>query len=640
MAILQFKNINKAFGGEYLLKNINFSIDQNDKIALIGLNGCGKTTLIKMILGEEGDDISLDTKKNGEIIKKKGLRIAYLSQYLRLEKSNTIFDEVMGVFSHVEKIKKEIEILNKEIANLDGDILSKKMDKLAKLVSQYEQEEGYDLEYRVKQVLNGIGYKEEDYNLVVENLSGGQKSRVALAKILIKEPELLILDEPTNHLDLIAIEWLESFLKNYNNAFILVSHDRYFLDAVAKKVYEIENKKIFMYKGNVTEFRKQKELRLKTQKRAFEKQQVEIKKTEEFVRKYKAGIKSKQAHGRELLLNRLERIEDPSFVIEMMKLKFEIDHPSGEKVLEVRNLKKSYGRLDLFWNINFDVFRGDRIGIIGKNGIGKSTLLKIINKIELQDEGRIKYGNKLKIGYYDQNHKELVEENTIYDELRETKPMSEEETRRMAARFLFKDEDILKKIKNLSGGEKSRVAFLKLILKKPNFLIIDEPTNHLDIYSREVLENSLKDYEGTLITVSHDRYFLENVANKIYIMENQKINIFDGNYDAYKKQIKEKNLKKNNEENIFSYEEQKRIKNRMKFLEKEQQKLEEIIENLEREKKELDKKYKEAGLRNEYEKLVEINKMINKKDEEIIDKMDIWEKNILELEEMRRKQDV
>jgi len=637
MAILQFKNINKVFGGEYLLENINFSIDQSDKIALIGLNGCGKTTLIKMILGEEGDDISIETKKKGEIIQKKGLRIAYLSQYFILENSNTIFDEVMGVFAHLEELKKEIEILNTEIVNLDGEKLLKKMDVLSKLVSQYEQEEGYDLEYRVKQVLNGVGYTEKEYGLIVGNLSGGQKSRIALAKILIKEPELLILDEPTNHLDLVAIEWLESFLKNYSNAFILVSHDRYFLDAVSKQVYEIENKKIFNYKGNVTEFRKQKELRIKTQKRAFEKQQVDIKKREEFVRKYKAGIKSKQAHGRELLLNRLERIEDPTFNIETMKLKFEIEYQSVEKVLEVRNLKKSYEEIDLFWNINFDLFRGDRIGIIGKNGIGKSTLLKIINKIELQDEGRIKYGNKLKIGYYDQNHKDLIEENTIYDELRETKPMSEEETRRMAARFLFKDEDIMKKIKNLSGGEKSRVALLKLILGKPNFLIIDEPTNHLDIYSREVLENSLKDYEGTLITVSHDRYFLEKVVNKIYIMENKKINVFDGDYETYKRQSKDKKQKKTNEGKVLSYEEQKKIKNRIKVLEKEQPKLEDKIEELEIKKEELEKEYKEAGLNNEYEKLLDINKMINKKDEEIMIEMDIWEKNTTELEKIKRE---
>ena len=398
-------------------------------------------------------------------------------------------------------------------------------------------------------------------------MSGGQKSRTALGKILLEEPELLILDEPTNHLDLIAIEWLEKFLKDYNKAVMVVSHDRYFLDNVANRIFEIEGKTLRTYKGNFTDYTIQKEAYLSGAVKAFEKEQDRIKKIEEYVQRYKAGIKSKQARGRQKLLDRMEKMENPVFKKRKMKLKFEIDKPSVDRVLKIEKLSKSYDGKRLFQNLNLEIFRGERVGIIGKNGVGKSTLLKIVNGMEKADSGVVTIGEKVTIGYYDQNHQGLDLKATILNEFLYNYPMSEEEVRTLAGAFLFPEDDVLKVIGSLSGGEKARVTLMKLILKKANFLILDEPTNHLDIYSREVLEEALEDYEGTIIVVSHDRYFLEGIVNTIYEITEEGAEKFKGDYTAYcnsKKEVKEEK----DTEGAVDYEEQKRIKNRISSLER------------------------------------------------------------------------
>ncbi len=621
MAVLQINNIHKSFSGETLLKNISFSIDEKDKIGLVGLNGAGKTTLVKILLEEEYHDIDEDTKIQGTISKKGGLKIGYLSQNFDLNKENRVFDELMSVFSYLKQDYERIQELNERLA-VDLDNFDEIMEELAKLSTKYEQEEGYSIEYKVKQILTGLNFPESLWKNVIGDLSGGQQSRIALGKILLEEPELLILDEPTNHLDLNAIEWLEKFLKDYNKAFILISHDRYFLDNVINKVYELEKKTVNIYRGNFTDYTIQKEAYLTGAIKSYEKEQDKIKKTEEFIRRYKAGVKSKQARGREKILDRMEKMDDPVVSIRKMKLKFQVENVSTDRVVKIENLSKSFDGQEIFRDVNMEVYRGDRIGLIGKNGVGKSTILRILNNLESKDDGKILWGERIKIGYYDQKHEGLNEDATVIEELLNNYPLSEEQARSICGGFLFSEDDAFKKIGNLSGGEKARVALMRLIMDKPNFLILDEPTNHLDIYSREILEYALEDYDGTLVVVSHDRHFLESVVNKIYEITKDGSTLFKGDYEAYKSnfQVNEKDTQGN-----IDYEEQKKIKNRIGSLERKGQKLEESIEALEAEKSILEERYNEAGKVNNLEILVSIQKELDLIEENIMKAMEDWE---------------
>lgn len=629
MALVQFNNIYKGFSGEYVLKNISFSIDEKNKIGLIGQNGAGKTTLVKMILGEETHDCD---EKNvyGTITKKGNINIGYLSQNFDLNEENSVFNEVLSVYSDVLEDHKKIEILNHRLAT-ELEKFDEIMEELSILTVRYEKEEGYSLEYKVKQILTGLNFPQELYNQRVGDLSGGQKSRVALGKILLREPDLLILDEPTNHLDINAIEWLEEFLKTYNKAFILISHDRYFLNNVVKTVYEIERKSINFYKGNFDDYVVQKEIYLSGAMKSYEKEQEKIAKMEEYIERYRAGIKSKQARGRESLLNRMEKMDNPVVNVRKIKLKFEAKRASTDKVLKIKKLSKSFEGKKIFSNLDIDVFKGDRIGLIGKNGVGKSTLLKIINDLESYDSGTIEYGEKLDIAYYDQEHQNINRNNTILEEILDSFPLSEEDARRMAGGFLFGEDEVDKKISSLSGGERARISFMKLMKDKPNLLILDEPTNHLDIYSREVLEESLEDYDGTLIIVSHDRYFLESIVNKIYHITEDGAYLFKGDYNDYKNSNKEKK-----EEKILTndYEEQKKNKNRMNSLIKQLEKVEEEIEKLEKNKEELSKEYEVAGRKNDVGLLMELQEKIDNKDNLIFELMEKWEEIEKELKEL------
>ena len=623
MALLHVDNLYKGFSGETLFKNISFSIDEKDKIGVIGINGAGKTTLIKMLLEEEENDVDPSTNQRGTISKKGNLRIGYLSQNINLNYENTVFDELMLVFGSVLEDYKKIQELSFRI-NLEPDNFDKIMEELAVVTTRYEQEEGYAIEYKVKQILNGLSVQEDLWKQKIGDLSGGQKSRVALGKILLEEPELLILDEPTNHLDLVAIEWLEKFLKDYNKAVMVVSHDRYFLDNVVGRIFEIEGHTLKTYKGNFTEYTIQKEVYLSGAMKAFEKEQEKIKQMEEYIRRYKAGIKSKQARGRESLLNRMEKMENPVVNVRKMKLKFDIDRPSVDRVLKIQNLSKSYDGKKIFQNLNLEIFRGERVGIIGKNGVGKSTLLKIINGTEKADSGVVTIGEKVTIGYYDQNHKGLDEKASILNEFMFNYPMSEEDVRRLAGGFLFPEEDVFKIIGSLSGGEKARVTLMKLILKKANFLVLDEPTNHLDIYSREVLEEALEDYQGTILIVSHDRYFLEGIVNTIYEITENGAEKFHGNYKEYCER-KNKPVVEKDTKGVNDYEEQKRVKNRISSLEKKYNEIEKFIEKLEEKKSLLEEDYNQAGKENNLDKLLEIQEKMEKLDEEIMETMEKWE---------------
>lgn len=623
MALLYVENLYKGFSGETLFKNITFSIDQKDKIGVIGVNGAGKTTLIKMMLEMEENDVDPSTDRRGTISKKGNLKVGYLSQNINLNYENTVFEELMTVFSSVLEDYKKIHELSLRL-NIEEENFDKIMEELSVVSTRYEQAEGYSIEYKVKQILNGLSLPEDLWNVKIGDLSGGQKSRTALGKILLEEPELLILDEPTNHLDLIAIEWLEKFLKDYNKAVMVVSHDRYFLDNVANRIFEIEGKTLRTYKGNFTDYTIQKEAYLSGAVKAFEKEQDKIKKIEEYVQRYKAGIKSKQARGRQKLLDRMEKMENPVFAKRKMKLKFEIERPSVDRVLKIEKLSKSYDGKKLFDNLNLEIFRGERVGIIGKNGVGKSTLLKIVNGMEKADRGTVAIGEKVTIGYYDQNHQGLDLKATILNEFLYNYAMSEEEVRTLAGAFLFPEDDVMKTIGSLSGGEKARVTLMKLILKKANFLILDEPTNHLDIYSREVLEEALEDYDGTILVVSHDRYFLEGIVNTIYEITEEGAEKFKGDYEAYcakKKEAKEEKVS----EGVNDYEEQKRIKNRISSLERKYGEVEKDIEKLENKKEDVQKDYDLAGKINDLEKLLELQNRLEALDNEILSKMEEWE---------------
>ncbi|KXA13662.1 ABC transporter, ATP-binding protein [Fusobacterium equinum] len=622
MALVQVSNLYMGFSGSCLFRDINFSIDEKDKIALIGMNGAGKTTLVKILLGLEYSEVDPRTQQRGNISTKNGIKIGYLSQNPKLDLENTVFEEMMTVFSELQKIHQRMQEINISLANNLGNN-QELMNELGEIAAYYEQHEGYAVEYRVKQILRGLSLKENLWEQKIKNLSGGQLSRVALGKILLEEPDLLVLDEPTNHLDLNSIAWLEKTLKSYPKAIFLVSHDVYFLDNVANRIYEMEGKTLKAYSGNYTDFVIQKEAYLSGAVKAYEKEQEKIQKMEEFIRRYKAGVKSKQARGREKILNRMDKMENPVITTKKMKLKFDTDLQSVDLVLELKKLCKSFSGKKLFENLDLKIYRGERVGIIGKNGTGKSTLLKIVNSLEKESAGSFSVGEKVKIGYYDQNHQGLGLNNNILEELMYHFTLSEEEARNICGAFLFREDDIYKKISSLSGGEKARVAFMKLMLEKPNFLILDEPTNHLDLYSREILMNALEEYSGTLLVVSHDRNFLDQVVRKIYRIEENGFSVFHGDYSSYLEE--EKEVKEKSNEGNLSFEEQKKQRNRVANLERKTKKLEEEIARLEEKKSLCEKEYEEAGRKNDLDALLDLQRKLEEWDEKIFQKLEAWE---------------
>lgn len=632
MALIQVNNLYMGFSGECLFKEVNFSVDEKDKIGIIGVNGAGKSTLIKLLLGLENSEVDPSTNERGVISKKSNLKIGYLAQNTELNKNNTVFNELMTVFNSLLDDYNKIQELNSMLSLNIGDF-EEIMNELGEISERYERNEGYSIEYKIKQILNGLNISENLWNLEISKLSGGQSSRVALAKILLEEPDLLILDEPTNHLDLTSIEWLEKILKDYNKAILLISHDVYFLDNVTNRIFEMEGKRLKDYKGNYSDFLIQKEAYLSGEVKAYEKEQEKIKKMEEFIRRYKAGVKSKQARGREKILNRMEKMENPVIATKKIKLEFDIKTQSVDLVLDIKNLSKRFEDKSLFKDVNLKIYRGERIGLIGKNGTGKSTLLKIINKLEKQTSGEFLLGERVSIGYYDQNHQGLGLNNNIIEELMYYFTLSEEEARNICAAFLFREDDIYKKISSLSGGEKARVAFMKLMLEKPNFLILDEPTNHLDIYSREILMDSLESYPGTILVVSHDRNFLDSIVNKIYELKEIGVEAFDGDYEQYKKQ--KDNIKIKNEEAIKNYEEQKKNRNRLSSLEKKLVKLEEEIQKLELEKEKISLEFTKAGEKNDVDELLRLQELLDSTDLEIMEKLEEWENSEAELNTLK-----
>jgi len=593
-----------------------------------------------MLLGEERVD-GADNNPNevGEIIKSPSVKVGYLSQNHKFsDEKNTIYEEMMSVFSEEREIWSKLQKVNMLLGTAEGEELKSLINQSAELLSLYEAKNGYEIEYKIKQILTGLELTDEYHNLYLKDLSGGERTRVSLAKLLLIEPDLLILDEPTNHLDLVSIEWLEDYLKRYNKTFLLVSHDRIFLDNVCNRIYEIENKKLYKYDGNFSSFILQKEMILKGEIKRYEKEQEKIRKMEEYIERFRVGIKAKQAKGRQKILDRIERTDDPVFNPQRMKLKFETDRISGDNVLKVKNIEKSFGNKKVLNNISFNLYKGERVGIIGKNGIGKSTLLKIIVDKLKKDSGEVDFGSRVKMGYYDQDHQDLTDENTILQEINVSLNLTEEYLRTLAGGFLFSGDDVLKKVKKLSGGEKVRVSFLKLYMKRANFLILDEPTNHLDIYSIEVLEDALENFDGTMLVVSHNRHFLDSICNTIYYLDENGLTKFKGNYEDYKESLK--NMKSSSqtaeeleikEERKLSYQEQKELNKKITKLKRDIVRLENEMEKITLKREGLNREYEIAGKQNDVGKLMEIQEHLDKIELEEMEKMEEWDKKSEEL---------
>lgn len=540
--ILACKQIQKAFGINTILDNVTFHVEEREKAAIVGVNGAGKTTLFKILTGEMGAD-------KGEIYLKKEASLAYLAQNQQIDTEKTIWQEMMTVFEKIYQEEQNLREMENKMSNLSGKDLSDHIKKYAQAQQNFEHNDNYGYESRIKGVLKGLGFLEEDYNLPVYQLSGGQKTRVYLSKLLLSKPDILLLDEPTNHLDISSIQWLEDFLKGYQGTVLLISHDRYFLDKIVTKVIEIENKKSSVYEGNYTFYSKQKEINRQIQQKAYEVQQKEIKHQEDVIKTLRAFNREKsikRAESREKALERMEKVEKPENLPTKMRLRLTPKITSGNDVLKAENLKKSFDTLQLFQNVNFDIKRGEKVAIIGPNGVGKSTLFKILLGKVRQDAGEIKIGTNVHIGYYDQEQQELEESKTIFQEIADAYPTMEiGKIRNILAAFVFTGDDIYKTISSLSGGEKGRISLAKIMLSNANLLMLDEPTNHLDMYSKEILEDAINCYEGTVIYISHDRYFINRTAQKVLELTSTGVNQYLGNYQYYleKKQEQEQNNK-------------------------------------------------------------------------------------------------
>ena len=528
--VLACQNISKSYGINEILSNINFHIEAKEKLAIVGINGAGKSTLLKIIMQEEEAD-------EGQVVIGKDVTLGYLAQHQDIYYDKTIYEELLNVKQDIIDLQAQIRQLETDMKHLSGEELEEALRRYTHMNHTFEMQDGYAFESQITGILKGLGFAENDFNRQVAELSGGEKTRVALGRLLLSRPDVILLDEPTNHLDLNSIAWLENYLKSYDGAVIIVSHDRYFLDKIVTKVVELENTKGTIYHGNYSYYAgKREEVRL-SQYRAYMNQQAEIKHQEEVIAKLKQFNREKsikRAESREKMLNKIERLEKPQQVHDEMRLTLAPCVESGNDVLFVEDLAKSYDSRPLFSNIHMDIKRGERVALIGNNGTGKTTILKIINQLIPKDAGRIVIGAQVHIGYYDQEHQLLHPEKTIFDEMHDAYPdMTNTKIRNVLAAFLFTGEDVFKEIKDLSGGERGRVSLAKLMLSNANFLILDEPTNHLDITSKEILENALNNYTGTVLYVSHDRYFINQTATRILDLQSGGITSYTGNYDYY-----------------------------------------------------------------------------------------------------------
>lgn len=641
MIIAQAQDLEQRFGGNIIFSNISFSVPDNARIGLVGPNGAGKTTLLKIMTGQQ-------EPTSGQFTINKGLKVGYIAQENGLDEDKTIWDEMLTVFNDLIEKNKKITKMQEQIADHpeDEDLL-KRYDQLA---YDFEQEGGFTYQAEIKSILNGFNFKENTWNKVIGTLSGGEKTRLAFVKLLLQKPPVLLLDEPTNYLDLDTLDWLEAFLKNYQGAIITVSHDQYFLDHLANQVFELNFGKLTTFKGNYSQYVKERELMDSQQEAAYEKQQEKIKKEEEFIQKNLVRASTtKRAQSRRKVLDKMERIKLPRHK-QKVRINFTSERPSGKEVLIAKDLTIGYPDKVMVSDIDFQVNKNDRVAIIGPNGIGKSTLLKTIMKKLEPKGGSIKYGASLDIGYYDQELQSLDPSKTVLDTIWDRhKTMPEKDVRSILASFLFTAEDIDKTVGQLSGGQKARLTLTVLSLEKDNFLLMDEPTNHLDIEAKEVLEEALDNYDGTLLFVSHDRYFINELANKIISVRDGHAKIYNGNYSYYldekakqaaaaqeaeaQKAETETTPAASQNKGKLSYQEQKARDSQKRKLERAVSDAEAKIEKLEAEEKEIQTEMANPEIAASFEKLGPLQEKLSAVQEQLDQANNEWENALDALDE-------
>lgn len=630
--ILSCNHICKSYGVDVILDDCSFFINDNEKAAIVGNNGAGKSTIMKIIMGELNAD-------SGNVIIGKDKTIGYLAQYQDLSSHNSIYEEVKSVKQNIIDMEQKLMDYEKQMSVVSGDELSKLMNSYTNLEHTFQLLNGYSYKSEIEGVIKGLGFTEEDFNKPVGTLSGGQKTRVALCKLLLEKPDIIMLDEPTNHLDLNSIKWLETYLLNYNGAVLIIAHDRYFLDKIVTKVVEIENHKSHVYEGNYSAFAAKKKQLREAQMNLYLKQQSEIKHQEEVIaklRSYKQEKFYKRAESREKALSKMDVIEKPTELQDSMTISLEPDVVSGNDVLTVTGLTKSF-TTTLFSNLDFEIKRGEHVALIGDNGTGKTTILKIINGLVDADAGVIKLGTNVHIGYYDQEHHNLSDENTLFEEISNAYPnMNNTKIRNTLAAFMFTGDDVFKRVSDLSGGEKGRLSLAKLMLSEANLIILDEPTNHLDMTSKEILENAINNYTGTVLYVSHDRYFINQTAQRILELTNTKLINYLGNYDYYEEkreqltatfapEVVAQKEKKAVSDNKQDYLERKAEAARIRKLKNDISKVEEKIKKYEDRLNELDDLVADPEIATNSAKLNEISKEQNDISEKLDELMEEWE---------------
>ncbi len=577
--ILSINNLSKSFGDKEVFLNVNLTVNKNDKIALVGINGAGKSTLFKILINEMSYD-------SGDYFLGKNCNMGYLSQNFEGDENYTIYEYVMLAFQNIIKIEEQLMIYEKDMNTQSGNALESTISKYTALSGEFEKLDGYSYKSKINGVLKGLGFIVDDFNRKIGSLSGGQKTRLSLAKTLLLEPQILLLDEPTNHIDVKSIEWLETYLKNYKGAVIIISHDRYFLDNFVSKVIELENGTTKEYLGNFTDYLTKREIDKELELQAYLNNQKDIKRQEKIIQTYRRFNRERsvrQANSRQKMLDKMPKIPKPVGIDSNMKLTFSTSIQSGFDVLSVENLSKSFGEKKLFDQISFDIKRSEKVALIGDNGTGKTTLFKIIlNKIK-QDNGDFTLGTNVNIGYYEQSQKVLNESLTVYDTLNNLdNNITNFEVRSHLAKFMFYEDDLNKKVNTLSGGEKGRLSLAKIMYSKANFLLLDEPTNHLDIYSKEILEDAIKNYDGTVFVISHDRYFINNITDKIIELKNHKINTYIGDYDYYiEKRISHSVIEDKTIKISTSKQERMEQKETDKLQRKKQREIEKLEKNIE-----------------------------------------------------------
>ena len=638
MIIAQGHDLEKQFGANTLFKNVNFSIDANARIGLIGPNGVGKTTLLKIMTGEE-------EATHGEFTINKNIAVGYIAQENALGESKTIWEEMLSVFAPLINMSQKIADLQKKMAASPQNAeLLKQYDQLQ---FNFEQQGGYTYQADIKSILNGFNFPEATWSKKIGSLSGGEKTRLAFVKLLLRKPPLLLLDEPTNYLDLDTLDWLENYLKSYTGAILVVSHDQYFLDNLATQIFELQFGKLTVFKGNYSAYVAERQLRNRQQEEAYEKQQEKIKKDEEFIQKNIVRAKTtKRAQSRRKQLEKMDRITPPKHK-NKVRINFTSERPSGKEVLILRNLTIGYPGKTMVHDISLQINKGDRVAVIGQNGIGKSTLLKTIMKKLKPQNGAIKYGAALDVGYYDQELQLLDPTKTVIDTVWDRhKTMPEKDVRSILASFLFTAKDIDKTVGQLSGGQKARLTLTVLSLEHNNFLLMDEPTNHLDLEAKEVLEKALQDFDGTLLFVSHDRYFINQLANKIVEIKNGNAQVYEGDYNYYLNEKTKQNavsastsanedttvIDPEKNKNKLSYQEQKLRDSQKRKLQRAVENSENKIEELEKEQKDIQNQMADPEIATNFDKLGPLQEQLTEAQKQLAEANDAWEKALTELD--------